>query len=155
MTVELPKLRYSKEALAPHISAETLEFHYGKHHAAYGEKLNELIKDSQFADASLEDITTNAGSGPIFNNAAQHWTHSFYWHSITPNSARPQGSLAVSIKRSFGNFAALKTEFNEAAADHFGSGWTWLLLHEEAIKIKTTSDPNLSLAHREVGASGV
>jgi superoxide dismutase, Fe-Mn family len=126
MKHELPELPYDMGALEPHLSRETLEYHHGKHHAAYVSKLNDLIADTEFADASLEDIVTKA-SGPIFNNAAQAWNHAFFWNCLSPDGGgEPQGELAGAIKRDFGGFANMKQRFSEALTSLFGSGWVWL-----------------------------
>src|SRR5688572_1628659 len=116
MTFELPKLPYALDALQPHISKETLEYHYGKHHLAYVTNLNNLIKDSEFANTtSLEDIIMKA-SGGIFNNAAQVWNHTFYWHCLTPNAAaEPTGPLADAIQKTFGSFDEFKKRFTQTA----------------------------------------
>ena len=124
----LPELPYAKDALAPHISAETLEFHYGKHHAAYVANLNNLIKDTEFADTSLEDIVRKAPAGGLFNNAAQVWNHTFYFHGLSPKGGgEPTGELAAAIAAAFGSFAAFQEAFTKSAATNFGSGWTWLV----------------------------
>lgn len=123
---ELPKLPYPMDALEPHISKETLEFHYGKHHKAYVDNLNKLIKDTEFANLSLEEIIKKSDGG-IFNNAAQNWNHTFYWHSLSPKSSgEPTGKLADAIKKKFGSFAEFKKLFTEFGTKLFGSGWTWL-----------------------------
>ena len=127
MTHELPKLPYALDALAPHISKETLEFHYGKHHKAYVDKLNSLIPGTEFANASLEDIIKKA-KGVVFNQAAQVWNHTFYWNSLSPKGGGvPKGPLADAIGKSFGSFEAFQKEFTEKAAGLFGSGWAWLV----------------------------
>ncbi len=127
MEHKLPPLPYPKEALAPNISAETLEYHYGKHHAAYVANLNKLIVGTPFENAPLEEIVKKA-SGPLFNNAAQTWNHTFYWNSLSPNGGgEPKGALADAIKKSFGSFAAFKEKFSAAAVGQFGSGWAWLV----------------------------
>jgi superoxide dismutase, Fe-Mn family len=127
MAFELPALPYAKDALAPHISEETLEYHYGKHHQAYVTNLNNLVPGTPFENASLEDIIMKA-SGPIFNNGAQVWNHTFYWHSMSPNGGgEPTGKLAEAINRDFGSFAAFKEQFSKAAVGQFGSGWAWLV----------------------------
>lgn len=127
MTHELPKLPFALDALAPNISKETLEFHYGKHHKAYVDKLNSLIPGTEFANASLEDIIKKA-KGVIFNQAAQVWNHTFYWHSLSPDGGgAPKGPLADAIGKSFGSFEAFQKEFTEKAAGLFGSGWAWLV----------------------------
>ena len=127
MAIELPPLPYSKNALEPHISAETLEFHHGKHHQAYVTNLNKLIEGTEFARASLEDIVRKS-SGGMFNNAAQVWNHTFYWNSMKPQGGgAPQGRLAEAINKAFGSFDKFKDEFSKSAAGNFGSGWTWLV----------------------------
>jgi len=127
MAIQLPVLPYERDALQPHISAETLDYHYGRHHLAYVNNLNTLIQGTPQADASLEDIVRNA-SGAVFNNAAQIWNHTFYWHSLSPNGGgRPGGRLAEAIDRAFGSFEAFKAEFDKSAIGNFGSGWTWLV----------------------------
>jgi len=127
MTFTLPELPYAKDALEPYISAETLEYHYGKHHNTYVTNLNKLIADSEFANATLEDIIKGA-SGGLFNNAAQVWNHTFYWNCLTPNSSNaPTGAIADAINASFGSFDSFKEQFTQSAIGNFGSGWTWLV----------------------------
>jgi len=124
----LPPLPYEKNALEPHISAETLDFHHGKHHNTYVVNLNNLIKDTEFANASLEEIIRNAPPGGLFNNAAQVWNHTFYWNSLSPNGGgTPSGALAEAISKAFGSFDAFKEAFTKAAVTQFGSGWAWLV----------------------------
>jgi len=126
MTHELPKLPYAMNALQPHISQETLEYHYGKHHQAYVNNLNNLIKGTEFENVSLEQ-TIMKSSGGIFNNAAQIWNHTFYWHCLTPKSnAEPSGQLADAIKKKFGSLDEFKKLFTQCAISTFGSGWAWL-----------------------------
>ncbi|HKK09382.1 MAG TPA: superoxide dismutase [Bacteroidales bacterium] len=126
MAFTLPPLPYEKGALEPHISEKTVEFHYGKHHQAYVTKVNNLTKDTEFENASLEDIIRKAGGG-IFNNGAQVWNHTFYWHCLNPNGGgKPAGKLKELIERDFGSFDEFKDEFTNAATTLFGSGWTWL-----------------------------
>jgi len=128
---KLPELPYPQNALEPHISAETLQYHYGKHHATYVDKLNKLIPGTEFEDAPLEEIIIKA-SGGIFNNAAQVWNHTFYWNCLTPGgSENPQGSLATAIDENFGSFTAFKERFTESAVSNFGSGWTWLVKNQD------------------------
>jgi superoxide dismutase, Fe-Mn family len=123
----LPTLPYAMDALAPHISKETLEFHYGKHHQTYATNLNNLIKGTEFEAASLEDIIKKS-SGGVFNNSAQIWNHTFYWNSLAPNAGgEPTGALAAAINAKWGNFAAFKEAFNKMATGNFGSSWTWLV----------------------------
>lgn len=128
MAIELPPLPYEKNALEPNISAETLEFHHGKHHQAYVTNLNNLIKGTEFESAALEDIIKKS-SGGVFNNAAQIWNHTFYWHSMrSPKSDNaPTGKLADAIDKAFGSFDKFKEEFKKSAVGNFGSGWTWLV----------------------------
>ncbi|ASP37391.1 superoxide dismutase [Fe] [Bacterioplanes sanyensis] len=127
MAFELPALPYEKDALQPHISQETLEFHYGKHHNTYVQKLNGLIEGTEFADKSLEEIVKTS-SGGVFNNAAQIWNHTFYWHSLSPNGGgEPTGAIADAINAAFGSFADFQAKFNDMAVNNFGSSWTWLV----------------------------
>jgi len=128
MAIELPPLPYEKNALEPNVSAETLEFHYGKHHQAYVTNLNNLIKGTEFESASLEDIVKKS-SGGVFNNAAQTWNHTFYWNSMrSPKSDnKPTGKLSDAIDKAFGSFDKFKEEFKKSAVGNFGSGWTWLV----------------------------
>jgi Fe-Mn family superoxide dismutase len=127
MKFELPKLSFAKDSLAPFISAETLEYHYGKHHQTYINKLNSLIEGTEFAKKSLEEIIKSS-SGAIFNNAAQAWNHNFYWQCLTPNSSKmPAHKLAELINKTFGSFEDFKTKFKDMAVSNFGSGWTWLV----------------------------
>lgn len=123
----LPALPYAMDALAPHISKETLEYHYGKHHQAYVTNLNNLIKGTEFESAGLEDIVRKS-SGGIFNNAAQVWNHTFYWHCLSPKGGgAPSGALAQAIAGKWGSFDAFKEAFTKSAIGNFGSGWTWLV----------------------------
>jgi Fe-Mn family superoxide dismutase len=127
MAIELPALPYARDALAPHISPETIDFHYGKHHQTYVTNLNNLIKGTEFENASLEDIVRKS-SGGLFNNAAQVWNHTFYWNCLKPNGGgEPGGKLGEAIKAAFGSFAAFKEEFTKVALGTFGSGWAWLV----------------------------
>ncbi|HYA36379.1 MAG TPA: superoxide dismutase [Candidatus Binataceae bacterium] len=127
MAFELPNLPYSMDALAPYISKETLEFHHGKHHAAYVNRLNELTKGTPDENKKLEEIVKSA-KGVLFNQAGQHWNHSFYWKSLAPKAGgEPKGKIADAIKKSFGGFDAFKEKFSAAATGHFGSGWAWLV----------------------------
>ncbi len=131
MEHKLPELPYAKNALTPHLSAETLEYHYGKHHAAYVNNLNKLIKGTEFETMSLEDIVKKS-SGGVFNNAAQHWNHSFYWNGLSPQGGgEPTGALADAINKTFGSFAQFKEKFTAAATTLFGSGWVWLVKNSD------------------------
>ncbi|MFO0040592.1 MAG: superoxide dismutase [Pseudomonadota bacterium] len=127
MAIELPALPYARDALAPHISAETIDFHYGKHHQTYVTNLNNQIKGTEFETAALEDIVRRS-TGGMFNNAAQVWTHTFYWHCLKPGGGgEPTGRIGDAIKSAFGSFAAFKEEFTKVALGTFGSGWAWLV----------------------------
>jgi Fe-Mn family superoxide dismutase len=127
MQHELPKLPYAMDALAPHISKETFEFHYGKHHQAYVTNLNGLIKGTEFENSTLEDIIKKS-SGGVFNNAAQVWNHTFFWSSMKPaGGGKPAGALAAAIDKKWGSFDAFKEAFTKSAVGNFGSGWTWLV----------------------------
>ena len=138
---KLPELPYSNNALEPHISAETLDYHYGKHHASYVEKLNKQIPGTEFESATLEEIIHKA-SGGIFNNGAQVWNHSFYWNCLSPDGGgKPEGDLASAINQAFNSFDEFKERFSEAAASNFGSGWTWLIKNSNAqLEIVNTSN---------------
>lgn len=148
MTIELPKLPYALDALQPVISKETLEYHYGKHHQAYVTNLNNLIKDTEFADQSLEKIIMNA-SGGIFNNAAQVWNHTFYWNCMTPNSSgEPKGKLADAIVKAFGSFDEFKKRFTQTSVATFGSGWGWLVKNAKGeLELLSTSNADLPMKH--------
>ncbi len=123
---ELPPLPYAIDALAPHISRETLEHHYGKHHRAYVDKLNELVQGTEFETMSLADLIKRT-TGPVFNNAAQAWNHDFYWSCLSPRGGgAPTGELARAIDAGFGSFDAFASRFKSSALSKFGSGWTWL-----------------------------
>jgi Fe-Mn family superoxide dismutase len=127
----LPPLPYAKTALAPHISQETLEYHHGKHHQTYVDNLNKLIPGTEFEKLSLEEIVRKA-QGPIFNNAAQVWNHTFYWQGIKPQGGgEPKGALEEAIVRAFGSFAGFREKFTQAAVTLFGSGWAWLVLKQD------------------------
>jgi Fe-Mn family superoxide dismutase len=128
MKHQLPSLPYAGNALEPYISAETLEFHHGKHHATYVTKLNGLTPGTEFENATLEEIITKSVVGPIFNNAAQIWNHSFYWNCLAPDAGgEPTGALADAINSAFGSFDAFKAEMTDKSINLFGSGWSWLV----------------------------
>jgi Fe-Mn family superoxide dismutase len=147
MPFTLPELPYSKDALAPHISAETLEFHHGKHHAAYVTNLNKLLDGKPEANKSLEEVILSSDGG-VFNNAAQVWNHTFYWHCMKPNGGgRPTGELAEAIDRDFGSFEKFREEFANAAATQFGSGWAWLVLDGGKLKVTKTGNADLPMKH--------
>ncbi|MBK9132581.1 MAG: superoxide dismutase [Fe] [Gammaproteobacteria bacterium] len=141
MVHELPKLPYAMDALQPHISAETLEYHYGKHHQTYVTNLNNLIKGTEFESLSLEAIIKKS-SGGVFNNAAQIWNHTFYWNCLSPNgSGKPGGALAKAIDATFGSFDEFKTKFSQTAITTFGSGWAWLVKNADgSLALASTSN---------------
>jgi superoxide dismutase, Fe-Mn family len=137
----LPPLPYAKDALQPHISAETLEYHYGKHHQAYVTNLNNLIKGTEFENLSLEEIIKKS-SGGVFNNSAQVWNHTFFWHCMAPNAGgAPTGPVADAITAKWGSFDKFKEEFSKSAVGNFGSGWTWLVKKPDgSVDIVNTSN---------------
>ena len=144
MTFSLPPLPYEKNGLAPHISAETLDYHYGKHHQAYVTNLNKLLEGKPEASKSLEEVILSS-DGAVFNNSAQIWNHTFYWNSMKPSGGgQPAGDLAEAIKRDFGSFEKFAEEFSNAAATQFGSGWAWLVLGKDK-KLAITKTPNADL----------
>jgi len=153
MSFTLPDLPYAKDALAPHISAETLEFHHGKHHQTYVTNLNNLVEGTELAGAELEHIVKNS-TGGIFNNAAQVWNHTFYWHSLSPNGGgEPGGKLAELIQRDFGSFDAFKEAFTKTAVTTFGSGWAWLTQNAEGkLELMSTSNAGTPLTEPSVKA---
>lgn len=146
MAFELPALPYAQDALAPHISAETLEYHYGKHHQTYVTNLNNLVPGTEFEGSTLEEIIVKS-SGGIFNNAAQVWNHTFYWNSLKPNGGgEPTGGLANAIDRSFGSFEAFKEAFTKCAVTTFGSGWAWLVKNKDgSLALVSTSNAGCPL----------
>jgi Fe-Mn family superoxide dismutase len=146
MTISLPDLPYAKDALTPHISEETLEFHYGKHHQTYVTKLNDAIAGTDFEGKDLEDIVKSS-SGGVFNNSAQIWNHTFYWHSLSPNGGgEPTGAIKDAIDASFGSFDAFKEQFTASAVGNFGSGWTWLVKNGDgSLAIVNTDDAETPL----------
>lgn len=137
----LPQLPYAMDALAPHISKETLEYHYGKHHQAYVTNLNNLVKGTEFENLSLEEIIMKS-SGGIFNNAAQIWNHSFYWNCLSPNGGgEPSGKLLDAIKAKFGSFEEFKKQFSQTSITTFGSGWGWLVKNADgSVELMSTSN---------------
>lgn len=141
MAIELPPLPYEKNALEPHISAETLEYHYGKHHQTYVNNLNGMIDGTEYAGMALEDIIRKS-SGGMFNNAAQVWNHTFYWNCLSPDGGgRPGGRLGEAIERDFGDFDTFVDAFSKASIGRFGSGWGWLVQKPDG-KLEVTSTPN-------------
>ncbi|MBR9884558.1 MAG: superoxide dismutase [Fe], partial [Oceanospirillales bacterium] len=142
MSFELPALPYAKDALEPHISAETLEYHHGKHHNTYVVKLNGLVPGTEFEGKSLEEIIKTAPAGGVFNNAAQIWNHTFYWHCLAPNAGgAPTGAIADAINAKWGSFEKFQEEFNDKAVNNFGSSWTWLVKNADgSLEIVNTSN---------------
>lgn len=142
MEHKLPDLPYPKNALEPYISAETFDYHHGKHHATYVTNLNNLIKGTQFESMSLEDIIKKAGPGGLFNNAAQVWNHTFFWNCMQPNGGgAPKGALAEAINTAFGSFDEFKQKFSQAAVTQFGSGWGWLVKKSDgSLAIQSTAN---------------
>jgi Fe-Mn family superoxide dismutase len=148
MAFELPPLPYSLDALAPTMSQETLEYHYGKHHQTYVTNLNNLVADTDLADKSLEEIILAAEPGPLFNNSAQVWNHTFFWNSLTPSGGgEPTGAIGDAIGESFGSYAEFRTQFAAAATGQFGSGWAWLVKTESGLEITKTANADLPLKH--------
>ena len=148
MAFELPALPYEQNALEPHISAETLEYHYGKHHATYVTKLNGLVEGTDMENKSLEEIIKSSDGG-VFNNAAQVWNHTFYWNCLSPNGGgAPSGAIADAINDKWGSFEKFQEEFNASAAGNFGSGWTWLVKKSDgSVDIMNTDDADTPVAH--------
>jgi len=147
MAFELPPLPYEMDALAPHISKETLEYHYGKHHQTYVTNLNNLVEGTDDANASLEDIILKAEGG-LFNNAAQVWNHSFYWASMSPDGGgEPTGEIADKINGAFGSYADFREGFVKAATTQFGSGWAWLVDNGGTLEIMQTANADLPMKH--------
>ena len=146
MSYILPALPYATNALLPHISPETFEFHYGKHHQAYVTNLNNLVPGTEFADMALEDVVKKS-SGPIFNNAAQVWNHTFFWNSMKPaGGGEPTGALAAAIDAKWGSHAAFKEAFAKSAVGNFGSGWTWLVKKADgSVDLANTSNAGTPL----------
>ena len=150
MAIELPALPYAQDALEPHMSANILSFHYGKHHNAYVVNLNKLIEGTDSADKSLEELIRSSEGG-VFNNAAQVWNHTFYWSSMSPNGGgAPTGKIADLIDSSFGSYEEFKTQFTAAGATQFGSGWAWLVLKEGKLEIQKTPNAETPLIEKGV-----
>lgn len=156
MAHSLPPLPYDRSALAPHISEQTLDFHYGKHHQAYVDKLNGLIDGTDMAGADLEEICAKTApkaggaNAAVYNNAAQVWNHTFYWHSMSPNGGgKPSGEIGSMIERDFGSYDAFKEKFADAGATQFGSGWAWLVEKDGKLEVRKTAN-----AERPVDVDG-
>lgn len=148
MSFQLPELPYAKDALAPHISAETIEYHYGKHHQAYVNNLNSLLQDHPLANDTLENIIMKSEGG-LFNNAAQVWNHTFYWHCLSPQGGgQPAHELAAAIIKEFGSFEQFKENFSKTAITTFGSGWAWLVKDQNGkLSITSTSNADTPMRH--------
>jgi len=153
MTFKLPALPFAKTDLEPHISAETLDYHYDKHHATYVKKLNGLVEGTDLRSKSLESIIKNA-SGAVFNNAAQVWNHTFYWNCLAKNAGgEPKGEIATAIKTYFGSFSTFQSQWNDSAVNNFGSSWTWLVKKEDgSLAIINTSNAQTPLSDENVTA---
>jgi len=151
MSIELPALPYARSALAPTISEETIDYHYGKHHNAYVSNLNRMIEGTDDANKSLEEIIRSSEGG-VFNNAAQIWNHSFYWNSLSPNTdGVPTGKLADAINAEFGSFEQFKDKFSASAASNFGSGWTWLVKNaDDSLAIVNTKNADTPITDKNV-----
>ena len=150
MPFVLPPLPYARDALTPHVSAETFEFHHGKHHKAYVDKSNELVTSKGLGGASLVELIRNhkaPGDKPLFNQVAQVWNHSFFWQCLSPNKAAPTGKLAELIQRDFGSTEALLKKFSAEAVAHFASGWAWLLLDDGKLRVTSYHDADTPVAH--------
>lgn len=152
MKHELPQLPYPLDALEPHVSSETLEYHWGKHHRKYVDTLNELVRGTEFEDAELASIVGSAGAGAIFNNAAQAWNHDFYWKCLSPDGGgEPSGELATAIESSFESFDAFREKFTAASKSVFGSGWAWLIdTGSGVVSIETMPNAHTPLMHGQV-----
>ena len=148
MSFTLPELPYAKDALAPVMSKETLEYHYGKHHLRYVDNLNKLVQGTEHAGKSLEDIIKTTKTGPIFNNAAQIWNHTFFWNCLTPKGSKPTGKVKAEIEKQWGSYDKFKAEFSEAATGLFGSGWVWLSkLSNGSLAIEKAKDAENPMVH--------
>jgi Fe-Mn family superoxide dismutase len=149
MAFELPQLPYAKDALVPHMSVETFEYHYGKHHATYVTNLNKLVAGTPNEQKSLEDIIKSSDGG-LFNNSAQVWNHTFFWNCLKPQGGgKPAGDLAAALTRDFGGFDQFRTQFVDAAIKQFGSGWAWLVAEGGKLKITSTGNADLPMKHNQ------
>ena len=147
MAFELPPLPWAEDALAPHISAETIEYHYGKHHKTYVDNLNKAVDGTPDADLSLEEIILKA-DGPLFNNSAQVWNHTFFWNGLSPNGGgQPTGAAADAINSAFGGYDEFRTQLTQAGITQFGSGWAWLIDNNGTLEVTKTANADLPLKH--------
>jgi Fe-Mn family superoxide dismutase len=151
MSIELPDLPYARDALSPRISEQTIDYHYGKHHAGYVKKVNAAIEGSDLDDLSLEELIRSS-QGSLFNNAAQVWNHSFYWNSLSPTGGGlPSGALAEAINAAFGSYAEFQQQFTASAGSNFGSGWTWLIKNAKgSLEILNTSNADTPLSNEQI-----
>ena len=148
MTIDLPPLPYPEDALAPHISARTLGFHYGRHHAGYVARLAKLVSGTDYEGSTVAEIAASAVPGALFDNAAQAWNHDFHWHSMSPDGGGdPAGPLAAAIDRDFGSADTFRAEFTAASCSKFGSGWVWLVADGSGLRIDSTDNADTPLAH--------
>ena len=143
---ELPPLPYGEDALAPIISAETLQFHHGKHHRKYVDTMNQLLEKEAVQGSSLEEIVRNS-KGKLFNNAAQAWNHDFYWRSLSPKRQRPAGALLHRLEKDFGSYEKFTDAFSQAAIGQFGSGWAWLVHKDGKLQVMATANADTPMAH--------
>ncbi len=150
MAFELPALPYERDALAPHMSAETLDYHYGKHHKTYVDNLNKMVEGTEFAGMDLVEVVRKSQGG-MFNNAAQVWNHTFFWNCLSPNGGgQPTGALAEAINKTFGDFETFKQQFTDTAVKTFGSGWAWLVQRPDgALALVSTSNANTPLTSED------
>ena len=149
MAFTVPPLPFAMDALEPYMSSKTLSYHYGKHNKAYNDTLNNLIKGTDYETMPLEEIIRTTQSGPIFNNAAQAWNHSFFWHSMSPNGGgQPKGELLKKIERDFGSYEQFRAEFKNAALGQFGSGWAWLVEEDGKLKVMKTANAATPIAEK-------
>ena len=142
---DLPPLPYAEDALAPIVSAETLQFHHGKHHKKYVDTMNQLLQKEPVKGESLEDVVRNS-KGKLFNNAAQAWNHEFFWHSLSPKGGRPKGALLAQIERDFGSYDRFVEQFAQAGIDRFGSGWAWLVQKDGKLQVLSTANAETPMA---------
>jgi Fe-Mn family superoxide dismutase len=143
---DLPPLPYAEDALAPIISAETLQFHHGKHHRKYIDTMNQLLEKEQVRGSSLEDVVRSS-KGKLFNNAAQSWNHEFFWHSLAPKGGKPSGALLAQLERDFGSYERFVEAFAKAGNEQFGSGWAWLVHKDGKLQVMATANADTPMAH--------
>ncbi|MGQ0547989.1 MAG: superoxide dismutase [Betaproteobacteria bacterium] len=143
---DLPPLPYAEDALAPIVSAETLQFHHGKHHKKYIDTMNQLLEKNPMEGRNLEDIVRNS-SGKLFNNAAQAWNHDFFWHSLSPRGGRPAGALLAQLERDFGSYERFVEAYARAGNDQFGSGWAWLVEKDGKLQVAASANADTPMAH--------